>query len=166
MQSRRRPRTCLWMHPLEQAAAIGGWLIWPRTPDVCTKRPRTLKVTYMFAGPSRKADVREHLHAGCIAARLALVMEEIDICRGDDHDLLDPSPRSSMFGQPYRQNGLLVRSCRQTNELLSTVSNEKPIFEQDDKKVGFSLGTVEKSCHRTLKIRCVFDPRVKNTSSF
>ena len=52
-------------------------------------RPQ-LKVTYVFAGHRRRADVREHLEALAVKRGFELVMHEVDLA-SEDQDVLDES---------------------------------------------------------------------------
>lgn len=48
-----------------------------------------LKVVYVFAGHRRRADVREHLEDLAKSQGFTLNLHEVDLVRGQDHDVLD-----------------------------------------------------------------------------
>eukprot|EP00435_Cladocopium_sp_Y103_P047629 s658_g14.t1 len=51
----------------------------------------TLRVVYIFAGHRRRADVHEHLQNLSSQHGFELQLHEVDLVRGDDQDVLDPT---------------------------------------------------------------------------
>ena len=62
----------------------------PATPPAMVEPPtKTFHVLYIFAGEPRKADIKAELKGIAAANSLVVSVEEVDICRGSGHDLLD-----------------------------------------------------------------------------
>ena len=47
------------------------------------------KVLYIFSGTRRKADLRHWLERGGKTANLEIIVEEVDVLHGAEHDLLN-----------------------------------------------------------------------------
>ena len=58
-------------------------------PSSASRRPGVFRVCYLFAGPSRKADIRASLEVLCSARGMLLELSEIDLCYGAEHDMSD-----------------------------------------------------------------------------
>ena len=76
--------------------------------DVSQKR--TLKVMYLFAGKRRQSDVGSLLRAGEEAGHFNLVLKEIDIERGPEHDLRDKQLWESIFAELQQGDWFLIVS--------------------------------------------------------
>ena len=62
----------------------------PVTPPAIVELPaRKFHVLYIFAGKPRKADIKSELMAIAAASSREVSVEEVDICRGSGHDMLD-----------------------------------------------------------------------------
>ena len=62
----------------------------PVTPPANVElNARKFQVLYIFAGKPRKADIKAELQAIAAAGFHEISVEEVDICRGSGHDLLD-----------------------------------------------------------------------------
>ena len=62
----------------------------PVTPPAMVELPtKTFHVLYIFAGEPRKADIKAELKVIAAANSREISVEEVDICRGSGHDLLD-----------------------------------------------------------------------------
>ena len=71
---------------------------------------RTLKVMYLFAGKRRQSDVGSLLRAAEEAGQFNLVLKEIDIERGPDHDLRDEQLWESIFAELQQGDWFLIVS--------------------------------------------------------
>ena len=62
----------------------------PATPPAIIEPPaRQFHVLYLFAGMPRRADIKAELMAIAAASSREVAVEEVDICRGSGHDMLD-----------------------------------------------------------------------------
>lgn len=57
--------------------------------------PTALRVIYFFAGLQRKGDIREWLESACRDLQLELKLEEVDLLRGAEHDLLNDAAQKA-----------------------------------------------------------------------
>ena len=64
-----------------------------------TEPKRTLRVLYLFAGVSRKADIRECLTEICAVHSVSLQFIEIDLVRDPSHDVSDDDIWETLLAQ-------------------------------------------------------------------
>ena len=69
-----------------------------------------LKVMYLFAGKRRQSDVGSLLRAGEEAGHFNLVLKEIDLERGPEHDLRDKQLWESIFAELQQGDWFLIVS--------------------------------------------------------